>query len=99
LYLRIDADVPVRGSVRSDGLAALGQHLSDLSIRAFEPTRRFGPLAQMLKSLRCSARSAGDTRLIISEMQGFCEYSPEMKIVLIGLTAGIRRFRASLRSA
>jgi len=40
-----------------------------------------------------------DTQLIISEMQGFCTYSSELKAELIGLTAGIRRFKASLRSA
>jgi len=55
--------------------------------------------AQWLRLLRCSARSAGDTQLVISEMQGFCTYSSELKTDLIGLTAGIRRFKASLRSA
>ena len=39
-----------------------------------------------------------DTQLTISEMQGFCIYSPELKEALIGLTAGIRRFKSSLRS-
>lgn len=38
-----------------------------------------------------------DTQLLDSEMQGFCTYSQELKAVLIGLTAGIRRFKASLR--
>ena len=38
-----------------------------------------------------------DTQLLVSEMQGFCTYSQELKAVLIGLTAGFRRFKASLR--
>ena len=39
-----------------------------------------------------------DTQLTIAEMQGFCTYTTELKFELIGLTAGIRRFRASLRA-
>jgi len=38
-----------------------------------------------------------DTQLTISEMQGFCVYAVELKSEMIGLTAGIRRFKASLR--
>jgi len=37
--------------------------------------------------------------LDIWKMQGGCTYSSELKTDLIGLTAGIRRFKASLRSA
>ncbi len=50
--------------------------------------------------LDCSLGSLAeiDTQLLISEMQGFCTYSQELKAVLIGLAAGIRRFKASLRS-
>ena len=39
-----------------------------------------------------------DTQLTIAEMQGFCTYTTELKSELIGLTAGIRRFKASLRA-
>ena len=39
-----------------------------------------------------------DTQLTIAEMQGFCAYTAELKSGLIGLTAGIRRFKASLRT-
>ena len=38
-----------------------------------------------------------DTQLTIAEMQCFCTYTTKLKSELIGLTAGIRRFRASLR--
>ena len=38
-----------------------------------------------------------DTQLTIASMQGFCNYSPEIQNALVGLTAGIRSFKATLR--
>ena len=75
-----------RAGVSVPSNIAEGSKRSDPDFRKFL-TYSLGSLAEL------------DTQFLIAEMQGYVEYSGELKAKVVGLMAGIRAFSATLSKA